>query len=377
MAKVTERRFEGSEEEMYLYGMISARNESNKEEVIIDVPALIQEIEQKRRKGCRNFTLYVNSDGGQCHQGQTLFSYLQRTDINVTWVVDGIAASMMAVLLSNPNHKVIANTYSKFMYHRVKGAAYGNSDDCRNYANMLDKFENSIIEMLAQRMKISPEDVRAKFYDGKDHWLTAQEAMDLGLCDEIIPSEISIPDTITDSKAIFDYCQNHIINQKQEKMLKEPKKFADALNMAETTDETVVLEKVTEVVNQRNSALGDLAAEKAKVQELTRKLEESQKLKVTNLIDSAVEAKKIGEDERATYTKLAENNFEEVEAILKKRQGVESVVNKLVTDTIPEAEKGWGWDEYHKNGKLENLKATNRARFDELYKAKFNVEPKN
>ena len=376
MAKQTEDRF-GNGEEMYLYGTISARNESNEKETIIDVPSLIQEIEQKRKKGCKNFTFYVNSDGGQCTQGQTLFSYFQRSNINVTWVIDGIAASMMAALLSNPKHRVVANTYSKFMYHRVKGAAYGNSDDCRNYADMLDKFENSIIEMLSKRMKATPEDVRAKLYNGADYWLTAQEAMNLGLCDEIIPSEISIPESITDSKAIFDYCQNHIINQKSEKMFKESKKFADALNMAETTDETIVLDKVMEVVNQRNAAQSELTAERTKVENLTRQLAEAQKSKVTNLINSAVEAKKIGEDERATYTKLAENNFAEVEAILAKRQGVDKVVDKLGADTIPVAEKEWGWDEYFKNGKLENLKATNRARFDELYKAKFNVEPKN
>jgi len=376
MAKEVENSV-SSTEEMYLYGTISARNESNAKETIIDVPTLVQEIEQKRKKGCRNFTFYVNSDGGQCVQGQTLFSYLQRNKLNVTWVVDGIAASMMAAIISNPNHKVIANAYSKFMYHRVQGSVYGNSDDCRNYAEMLDKFENSIYDMLAKRMKVTTEEAKAKFCDGRDHWLTAQEAMELGLCDEIIPSDISIPDTITDSKAIFDYCQNHIINQKPNEMIKEPKKFADALNMAETTDEDIVLSRVQAVVNERNAAQNELAAEKAKNLTLSQQVANFQKQKVTDLINAAVEAKKIGEDERATYTKLAEANFEDVETILAKRQGVDKVVDKLGSDAIPEAEKTWGWDEYHRAGKLENLKATNKARYDELYKAKFNTNPKN
>ncbi|MDR0206679.1 MAG: ATP-dependent Clp protease proteolytic subunit [Bacteroidales bacterium] len=376
MAKQTKNEFV-SGEEMYLNGTISARNDSNKEETIIDVPVLIQEIEQKRRKGCKEFTFYVNSDGGQCIQGQTLFSYLQRNKFNVTWVVDGIAASMMAAIISDPSHKVIANAYSKFMYHRVQGSVYGNADDCRNYATMLDKFEGSIYDMLARRMKITTQEARTKFCDGRDHWLTAQEAMNLGLCDEIIPSDISIPDTITDSKAIFDYCQNHIINQKSSEMLKETKKFADALNMAETTDEDVVLTRVQAVVNERNAAQSELAAEKAKNLTLSQQVANYQKQKVTNLINAAVEAKKIGEDERATYTKLAEANFEDVEAILAKRQGVDKVVDKLDGNVIPEAEKAWGWDEYHKAGKLENLKATNKAHFDELYKAKFNTNPKN
>lgn len=357
--------------EMYLYGIIGRKMD-------IDTNELIREIEAKRKDGVRSFTFYVNSDGGEVAQGSALFNYLDRTDVDITWVVDGIAASMMAVLITNPKHHVKAARHAKFMYHRVSGYTYGNSDETRASADMMDSFEKTLIEMMALRICKSAEETRNLYFDGVDHWLGAEEAVQAGLCDEIVNTNMNIKEleSITDARSAFNYYNNQIINLKQQKMLDE-KAIATALNISETSTEAEMLDSIKGVVNERTALRQQLQAEKEKVAGLENRVREFEKSKVKSLIDSAVADKRIGEDDREAYTKLAEQDFENTEKILNKMQPVQRVKNSLQEGNTPKEDEGWDWDKYHRSGKLENLKKTNPGRYAELHKAKFGCDPKN
>ncbi len=371
MAKRVKKEKREESVEMYLYGIIGRGLD-------IDANALIQEIEMHRKNGATSFIFYVNSDGGEVAQGSALFNYLDRTDIEVTWVVDGIAASMMAVLITNPKHKVKAARYAKFMYHRVCGYVYGNSDETRAAADMMENFENTLVDMMSARMGISSDEIRATYFDGIDHWLSADEAVMAGLCDEIINTDKNIKEleNITDSRSAFNYYNNQIINLKQQNM-DEVKEFAAVLNMAETSSERDVLEGVRSVVNERTNLRQELEAERAKVTALTNQVKAMESAKVVALIDSAIADKRIGEDDREAYTKLAEQDFENTEKILNRMKPVERIKDQLSKKKENEEEAGWDFDKYHRNGRLENLKNNNPERYAELYKAKFGCAPKN
>ena len=165
--RIVNRDQGGKVAEVYMYGVIGAGLD-------IDTNVIVAQVEQMRRQGIRDFKFFVNSEGGEVVQGCALFNYLDRTDIDVEWVIDGLAASMMAMLITNPNHKVSAARYAKLMYHRVQGSVYGNSAEVRSMAEMIDKFETSLIEMMARRMNEPVEEVRKEFFtDGLDHWWTA------------------------------------------------------------------------------------------------------------------------------------------------------------------------------------------------------------
>lgn len=364
----TAKRNEGFE--MYLYGIIGRGLD-------IDTNGLIATIEAKRKEGVRSFTFYVNSDGGEVAQGAALFNYLDRTDVDITWVVDGIAASMMAVLITNPKHHVKAARHAKFMYHRVSGYVYGNSDETRAAADMMDSFEKTLIEMTASRIGRTAEETRSLYFDGVDHWLSAEEAVQAHLCDEIVNTNMNIREleTVTDARSAFNYYNNQIINLKQQKM--DEKAFAAALNISETSTETEMLNSVRGVVNERNTLRQQLQTEKEKVSNLENRLQEFERGKVKNLIDSAVADKRIGEDDREAYTKLAEQDYENTEKILNRMKPVTRVKDSLETGATPKEEGGWDWDKYHRSGKLENLKKNNPGRYAELYKAKFGCDPKN
>lgn len=362
--------------EIYMYGVIGSGLD-------IDANVVVAEIENLRKKGCRNFRFYVNSEGGEVIQGSALFNYLDRTDIEVEWVVDGVAASMMAMLISNPKHKVKAAKYASFMYHRVQGSCYGNSDEVRNLAAMIDTFEKSLVDMMASRMKVDAASVKKEFFtDGLDHWMNAEEAMRRGLVDEIISGKnITSPKELLSSKDVFNFYNKQLINykQNQKSMITNKAEIGKLLNIAEAevTDDTVMA-AVKNVVKSNSELQSQLKTVKDENADLKNQIGELNKAKVKSLIDRAIAEKKFGEDERGNYTRLANMDFELAETMIGKMKGVERIVDRL--DTVseePEEEKGWTYDDYFKKGRLENLKKTNREKFNRLYKVKFGRNPQD
>lgn len=368
----------GDTAEIYMYGVIGSGLD-------IDANVVVAEVEKLRRGGCRNLRFYVNSEGGEVSQGSALFNYLDRTDISVEWVVDGIAASMMAMLLTNPKHTVKAAKYAGFMYHRVQGSAYGNSDEVRNLAAMIDTFENSLIEMMAARMKCDPKGVRAEFFtDGLEHWMNAEEAKRRGLVDEIITGKdiAPAPEGLKKTRDLRDYYNNQLFNilKHQDMALKDMAKLARILNIAEkdAENEDTLAAAITNVVTQNSELTNQLNAEKSKNTELANRVKAFEASRVKTLIDTAIAEKKFGEDEREDYTKLANSDFELAEKMIGRMQGVKPVNQHLnAGGEEPEEEKNWTFDDYHKKGRLENLKKNNPEKYNKVYKAKFGHAPQN
>lgn len=365
--------------EIYMYGVIGSGLD-------IDANVVVAEIERLRKQGCRSFVFYVNSEGGEVVQGSALFNYLDRTDIDVEWVIDGVAASMMAMLITNPKHKVSAARYAKLMYHRVHGSVYGNSAEVRSMAEMIDKFESSLIEMMAKRMKEPSGKVKAEFFsDGLDHWMTAEEAKSRGLVDRIIAGKnITEPSGgLKTAKDVFDFYNKQLLNIIKPNNIKpnnmDKAKIAKLLNKAvsEIEDDDALVGAVEAQATENANLRNELQAEKTKSACLEQKVKAMSEAKVKQLVDSAIAAKKIGEDERDTYTALATNDYDMAEKIIGKLQGVNPVVDQLKKPAVNEAEKDWKWDDYHKKGKLENLKKTNLDLYSELFEAKYGHKPAN
>lgn len=362
--------------EIYMYGVIGSGLD-------IDANVVVAEIENLRKKGCRNFRFYVNSEGGEVIQGSALFNYLDRTDIEVEWVVDGVAASMMAMLISNPKHKVKAAKYASFMYHRVQGSCYGNSDEVRNLASMIDTFEKSLVDMMASRMKVDAASVKKEFFtDGLDHWMNAEEAMRRGLVDEIITGKniTPSPKELVSSKDVFNFYNKQLINykQNQKSMITNKAEIGKLLNIAEAeVSNDTVMTAIKNVLKSNSELQNQLKTVKDENASLKNQIGELNNAKVKSLIDKAIADKKFGEDERESYTRLANTDFELAEKMIGKMKGVERIVDRLDSEHESEEEKDWTFDDYHKKGKLENLKKTNKEKYNKLYKQRFGRNPQD
>ena len=127
--------------------------------------------------------LEINSPGGSVIDALAMFTALRASGKHITVKVLGIAASAASYLMLAGDHVVMpANTFA--MLHNPLAGAYGHAEDLRDMADLLDKIGATLQATYAKRTGMSDEEVAALL--SKDTWLTAQECLDLGLCDEVI-----------------------------------------------------------------------------------------------------------------------------------------------------------------------------------------------
>lgn len=129
--------------------------------------------------------LYINSPGGSVTSGMAIYDTMRYLKCEVSTVCVGMAASMGAFLLAaGANGKRKALPHAEIMIHQPLGGARGQATDIQIHAEQILKTKKTLNELLAQNtgkpLKTIEKDVE------RDHFLTAQEALDYGLIDEII-----------------------------------------------------------------------------------------------------------------------------------------------------------------------------------------------
>lgn len=135
----------------------------------------------------KTLNVFMNCPGGDVFEGNSIFNMLQRkaTSIAVNMVVDGMAASIGSIILMAGSHISMASN-SMLMIHKASGCIYGNSDEMKECIKLLDKIDENMKQVYLNRSngKLDKETLDQWLNSG-DTWLTAKEAFDYGLCDEI------------------------------------------------------------------------------------------------------------------------------------------------------------------------------------------------
>ena len=136
----------------------------------------------------RRIHVRINSNGGEVYSGIAIYNALRQSKADIRIYVDGIAASMASViaLCGKP---VEMSKYARLMLHSVSGGCYGNKHDLQRCMEEIESLECSLSEIYADRLGELPETIKATYFDGEDHWLTAQEALSLGFIDGIYDAD--------------------------------------------------------------------------------------------------------------------------------------------------------------------------------------------
>lgn len=172
--------------------------------------------------------------------------------------------------------------------------------------------------------------------------------------------------------------------------MKNLKLMAKVVNLADTATEDEVMQKVQEIA-EANIELTDANDKLTKANEKFKKevstLKDAQKDVSKNLaialVDGAVSANKILPAEREDYLELAEANYESTKKVLDKKKPFRGITANLkdgdntdAANAFAEETKGWKYDQFFKAGRLMELMDKDEERYKEVYKAKFNKEPK-
>ncbi|TGE31353.1 Clp protease ClpP [Desulfosporosinus sp. Sb-LF] len=159
--------------------------------------------------------VYMNSPGGDVFAGQTIYSQLKRHKATINIYIDGLAASIASVIaMAGDTIHMPAN--AMMMIHHPMSGVWGNAHEMRAMADTLDKVCESIQETyLSKAADMSREDLIALL--DAETWLTAQECLDLGLCD-VVEKEKTIVASIRDLEILAKYKNTpRIITVKAEK----------------------------------------------------------------------------------------------------------------------------------------------------------------
>ena len=178
-------RFEATKEKEYkltIYGAIGGWFNENDAESI-------------RRKlndvDAEKIHVHINSGGGSAFDGVAIMNILKQHKAEVIVHIDGWAASAASVIAMGGD-KIIMPSNTMMMIHQASTFEYGNADDMEKTAKDLRKIDTALRQSYKSRFVGTEDELIQLLKD--ETWLTADEALALGLADEVV-EEIEIDDT--------------------------------------------------------------------------------------------------------------------------------------------------------------------------------------
>lgn len=133
----------------------------------------------------KDIDLYINSPGGSITAGMAIYDTMNYIKCDVSTICIGMAASMGAFLLSaGAKGKRAALPHSEIMIHQPLGGMQGQATDIKIHADRIIKIRQSLNEILAVNTGKPVEEIERD--TERDHFLSAQEALEYGLIDKVI-----------------------------------------------------------------------------------------------------------------------------------------------------------------------------------------------
>lgn len=133
----------------------------------------------------KDIQIYLNSPGGSVYAGLGIYDTMQFIEPDVATICTGMAASMGAVLMcAGTKGKRSALKHARIMIHQPMGGAQGQASDIEITAREIQKLKKELYDIIAVH---SGKDYETVWKDSdRDYWMTAEEAKDYGMVDEIL-----------------------------------------------------------------------------------------------------------------------------------------------------------------------------------------------
>ena len=347
---------------LMLYGEIGGDKGVNPEQIVSEMSYLSREYPM--------IDVHINSMGGEVFAGIAIFNALKDSPSMVNIYVDGLAASIAGViaLCGKPLHM---SRFSRLMLHSVSGSCAGGAREMRECADLIEGLEGTLADMISKKCGMPSEEVKLTYFDGKDHWLTADEAARIGLCDDIYDLDAS--DTLgpaPTNEQVYQFVNK--AEQKQHSQNHIEMEFIDKIKgLAQFKDlsEDAIIAKV-------NSMSNDAAKVDGLQQRINALETENAALKQSAtdaFLDQAVSEGRITKEQKDQYRKLmdadATTTRELINSLPKSAHqvNIQDVLNGAAGAGNATDLSKMSWDEIDKAERLGELK----DKFPELYKAKF------
>lgn len=136
----------------------------------------------------KDIQLYLNTPGGMVHAGLGIYDTMQYISSDVATLCTGMSASMGAVLLAGgASGKRSGLAHSRVMIHQPMGGAQGQASDIEIVTEEIRKYKKELYNILASHSGQAFE--RIEKDADRDYWMTAAEAKEYGMIDEVLSRE--------------------------------------------------------------------------------------------------------------------------------------------------------------------------------------------
>ena len=343
-----------------LYGDIGGKEGVSAEQIVSEMAWLAGEYPM--------IDVHINSVGGEVFAGIAIFNALKESPSMVNIYVDGLAASIAGViaLCGKPLHM---SRYSRLMLHSVSGACAGGARDMRECADMIEGLEGTLADMISRKCGMSSEDVKATYFDGKDHWLTADEAFRIGLCDDIYDLQgVEKLGSAPTNEQVYNFV--NILNTKTPKPNKM--EFIDKIKGLDEQFKDLTEDAIVAKVKSLSNEAAKVEALQARIDQLEAENKASKEAAVEAFLNQAVSDGRIKADQKESYRKLMDADKATTEALI---NAMPKAAKPSINDFIRQG-AGAGdakdlaqmsWEEIDKAERLAELK----DKFPELYKQKY------
>ena len=279
----------------------------------------------------KTLNVFINSPGGSVFEGISIKNMLERQKLKgcfINVVIDGLAASIASVI-AMAGDKITMPENALMMIHRASCGCIGNADDFAKQIEVLNKIDLVLTNTYVTRSNglLTEEDITNMFNSG-DTWLTAQEAKDFGLCDEItekLEAVAKYEDCTKDTKVDMEKWSNKVDEWYNEisEVAKDSEEGGNEVDNQQPINVTINLDvqAILDALNPIKNEIATLKAviESAKIQNEVEEAEDGCKKKAE--VEEEVEdgCKKKNEDDSEPI-----DEGEEVEDACKKKAEAEA-----------------------------------------------------
>ena len=140
----------------------------------------------------KDISVYINSPGGVITSGMAIYDTMQYIKPDVSTICLGQAASMGAFLLcAGAKGKRYALPNARIMIHQPMGGAHGQASDIEIQAQEILRMKEMLNKILSDRTGKSLKEIKKD--TERDYFMSAFEAKDYGLIDEVVQRKVAKP----------------------------------------------------------------------------------------------------------------------------------------------------------------------------------------
>lgn len=258
----------------------------------------------------KHIDVRINSNGGEVYTGIAIFNALRNSKADIHIYVDGIAASMASViaLCGKP---VSMSKFARLMLHSVSGSCYGDKKELQSVLHEIEGLEDTLCQMLATKLGQDVTAIKAMYFDGTDHWLTADDALVLGLIDGIYDAD-PVPEDSTPEQ-IYTIFNNRLHEPQtvREMNIDELKKRAQFKDCATEEDVLARIDELERQAAQVDSLQAENATLRAQVEGYETAAEEAAAAERQTLLAAAEGDGRITAETRGVYENLLKEHPED------------------------------------------------------------------